>query len=360
MQPSLSGKKPTRFGTTGWIANSVLVLCSLAAGLLLCEIALRLFAPQPINGIFFDIAPRGYNVTKSDGAALFSIGQNKGVYHFASPHLRRSPPPPPGAVRILALGDSFTFGQGLPEPDTYIARLQDKLDSTFGADRIALLNAAISGGGTAEHLAFLEDFGDEVAPAAVFVFVSVDDFNRAQRSPLYRLRSLKTLDLDAASAPVNALKRAIVTSAVYNFVIQHSHLAQLIRRVHLWFLSGYVVQAAAPEPLGSIIDGSPEQQRLARALFRRMKAWCDARGIRLAVINNGWRPYDWLAGLLSSEQIAAFDASPHVLPVILPNRASYEIAGDGHPNAAGDALTADAVWPFVRNFVEDNNLRQQQ
>lgn len=391
VQPDVSVGTPKRLTATRWIANSVLVLCSLAAGLLLCEIAVRLFAPQPVNGIFFEYAPRGYTVTKSKGTALFSIGENTGVYHFVSPHLRRLHPPPRGAARILALGDSFTFGFGLPEQDTYIARLQGKLDSAFGTDQIALLNAGISGSGTAEHLAFLEDFSDEIAPTAVFVFVSIDDFNRAQRSPLYRLRSAQTLHLDAASVPVNALKKAIVPSEAYNFVIQHLQLAQLIRRAHLLFLSAYAAKSAGSEQSGPIdnvavksagserltpindgdhksagtghlepiIDSSPEQQRLARAMFRRMKAWCDARGIKLAVINNGWRTYAWLADLLASERIAAFDAAPQVLPHILRNNASYVITGDGHPNAAGDALTADAVWPFVRNFINENNLQRK-
>jgi lysophospholipase L1-like esterase len=360
MPPSVPAGKPRSRTATGWLANSVLVLCSLAAGLLLCEIAVRLFAPQPINGIFFDFAPRGYTVTKSKGAALFNIGTNKGVYRFIAPHLRRAHPPSPGAARILALGDSFTFGFGLPEQDTYIARLQDKLDAVFGADRIALLNGGISGSGTAEQLAFLEDFGDKIAPAAVLVFVSIDDFNRAQRSPLYRLRSADTLDLDAANVPVNTLKKIIVTSDAYNFVIEHLQLAQLMRRAHLALLSAFGPRSARAEQPGPIIDSSPEQQRLARALFRRIKAWCDARGIKLAVISNGWRPYTWLADLLASEQIAAFDAAPQVLPVMLPNRAAYEIAGDGHPNAAGDALTAEAVWPFVRTFIEEQNLQPKR
>ena len=359
MQPGVSAKKSRWRGARTWIANLVLVLCSVAVGLLLSEIALRLFAPQPINGIFLEYAPRGYPITKSKGAALFSTGENKGIYHFLSPHLRGLRPPAPRAQRILALGDSFTFGFGLEEKDTYISRLQDNLDSVFGTNHVVLLNAGISGSGTAEHLAFLEDFGDEIAPAAVFVFVSIDDFNRAQRSPLYRLHDARTLDLDAASEPVNALKKIIVTSAVYNFAIQHSHLAQLIRRAHVWFLSGYVAKAAASEQLGPVIDSSPEQQRLARAMFRRMKAWCDARAIKLAVINNGWRSYSWLADLLASEQIAAFDAAPQVLPVVLRDRTSYVIAGDGHPNAAGDALTADAMWPFVRDFIKENNLRRK-
>src|SRR5579859_5989311 len=165
VSPNVLAKRPPRLlNAQSWIGNFVLVLCSLVAGLVLSEIAVRLFAPQSILGLSYDYAPRGYLINKSKGAAYFSIGGNKGIYHYISPHLRGMRPPARGAVRILALGDSFTFGHGLPEKDTYIARLQQKLDSLFGTDQIALLNGGIAGSGTAEHLAFLEDFGDEIAP----------------------------------------------------------------------------------------------------------------------------------------------------------------------------------------------------
>jgi lysophospholipase L1-like esterase len=216
------------------------------------------------------------------------------------------------------------------------------------------LNGGIAGSGTAEQLAFLEDFGDEIAPAAVLVFVSIDDFNRAQRSGLYRLRNADTLDLDAESAPISVLRKVIIHSELYNFANQHLQILQLIRRAHILFRASGSAQAAP------IIDGSPEQQRLVHAMFRRMSGWCDARRVKLAVINNGWRSYAWLADLLASERIAFFDAAPQVLPVIQRDGASYIIAGDAHPNAAGDALTADAIWPFVRNFIKDAGLQRKR
>ena len=169
-------------------ATLALVLGSLIVGLLIAEVGIRAFAPQPMNGTVLEYAPRGYSINKSNGTALFSVGNNKGIYHFMPPHLRGMRQPPAGAERILVLGDSFTFGVGLAEEDTYVARLQKTIDSKFGASRIELLNAGISGSGTTDQLAFLEDFGKDIAPSLVLVFVSIDDFNRAQGRPLYRLR----------------------------------------------------------------------------------------------------------------------------------------------------------------------------
>ena len=93
------------------------------------------------------------------------------------------------------------------------------------------------------------------------------------------------------------------------------------------------------------------------AIYWRMKTWCDAHEVKLAVINNGWWSFDWLPDLLSSENIAFFDAAPRVQPVIARDLASYSIAGDGHPNAKGAAAISEAVWPFVQKFVNDSAMR---
>ena len=347
-----------------WIANAAVTLGALALSLVLVEVGLRFFAPQPISGAVLEYAPRGYFVSRSSGSALFAFGGNAGAYHFLSPHLRGSRLPPDDAVRILAVGDSFTFGIGLREEETTVAKLQAKIDATFGHERVALLNAGMQGSGTAEHVAFLEDFGDTIAPRAVLVFVSFDDFGRAERSPLYRLRNYETLELDEGSAPIGRLKQVVSRSRAYRFAIEHFHLVQLVRRAVLR-LAYFSSQKPAAQPARQLAaapasapvsahDGPPDQRRLVRALFHRMKAWCDARGVKLAVINNGWRTYAWLPGLLESEHIAHFDAAPQLQPVIAQAPAAYVIPDDGHPNAKGANLIAEAAWPFIRTFIAEN------
>src|SRR5262249_50648145 len=113
--------------------------------------------------------------------------------------------------------------------------------------------------------------------------------------------------------------------------------------------------AAAEVKLASAT--SPDQQRLVRALFRRMKAWCGSHGAKLAVVNNGWQQYDWLPKLLASENITTFDAAPMVQSVIARDPASYVIPGDGHPNAKGAAVTAEAIWPFIETLINEVSSR---
>ena len=85
------------------------------------------------------------------------------------------------------LGDSFTFGWGLPEDQTYVGILQKNLDALALPRRIQLLNAATAGWGTADEMAYLRRYGDAASPKGVVVFVSFDDFRRALKSQSFRI-----------------------------------------------------------------------------------------------------------------------------------------------------------------------------
>jgi hypothetical protein len=112
-----------------------------------------------------------------------------------------------------------------------------------------------------------------------------------------------------------------------------------------------------PDSPYAFTEVTDDQKRLARALFRRMKAWCDARSVKIAVINNGWRRYDWLLDMLRAENITAYDVEPQLRPVLTKNINSFIIANDGHPDAKGATLIADAVWPLLRKFISESQMQ---
>jgi acyl-CoA thioesterase-1 len=85
--------------------------------------------------------------------------------------------PATAAVRILAFGDSLTYGSGLPEPDGFVPQLEAWLHA-HGASDAVVLNAGVPGETTAEGLARVERTLAETRPDAVLVALGANDLLR--------------------------------------------------------------------------------------------------------------------------------------------------------------------------------------
>jgi lysophospholipase L1-like esterase len=84
--------------------------------------------------------------------------------------------PTPGVRRVLALGDSATFGEGLPEEDAFPRQLERELRTRTG-ERWEVLNAGVQGYNTADELGFLVTRGLDLAPESVVVGFNLNDFD---------------------------------------------------------------------------------------------------------------------------------------------------------------------------------------
>lgn len=75
----------------------------------------------------------------------------------------------PGEIRILAIGDSFTYGLGVEEGETYVRRTESLLRARFaapGGDSIRVINGGV-GGGPGRQAAWLRETGVELEPDVV-------------------------------------------------------------------------------------------------------------------------------------------------------------------------------------------------
>jgi len=52
-------------------------------------------------------------------------------------------PKPPGTIRILLLGDSFTFGMGVRDEQTFARRLEERLQGAFGSAPVEVVSAGV-------------------------------------------------------------------------------------------------------------------------------------------------------------------------------------------------------------------------
>jgi lysophospholipase L1-like esterase len=104
-----------------------------------------------------------------------------------------------GTVRILGLGDSVMFGQGVGETAPYLVLLENLLAEAHAERRWEVLNAAVPGYNTAQEVALLEDRGLAFEPDLVILGFVSNDVNLpsflAERADVFSLRRSFLLDL---------------------------------------------------------------------------------------------------------------------------------------------------------------------
>jgi lysophospholipase L1-like esterase len=113
---------------------------------------------------------------------LFGVPTRVNRHGLRGPELPATPPP--GVHRILLLGDSVVFGQGLREEETVGNVLARLLDARGGATH-EVVNAGIPGFDTVAEARLLEVAGLSLAPGTVVVGTSLNDYDVAPTlSPL--------------------------------------------------------------------------------------------------------------------------------------------------------------------------------
>ena len=310
---------------------------------------------------------KGLLVNKSHGNARHQHGNQVVRYDFASPHLRG--PVHSGHVRVLVLGDSFTFGWLLSNEHNYVNLLQQKINSEFGAGTITLLNAAVNGWGTGDYVAFAEDFGSEIKPDIILVFLNTDDIGRALTSPLWSFDHNKVLARTVPpKTPRSKLKQVLNNVPGYQWVLERSHLMQLARATVLG--SRPINPEDGSPPPDVMTDGfytylDAETTRVATALgaslFSRLHLWCKEHDVYLVVATTGWHqpPYT------ESETTSAFMVGANALfndlgiPFSDPSSQlwarrknsgkTFFFPEDWHPNEEGAALIAEYAFPFLKS-----------
>lgn len=85
--------------------------------------------------------------------------------------------PTAGRRRLLVLGDSVVYGDGLDEADTFPVLVEH--DLAAGGMAAEVLNAAAPGYNTAAELTWLREFGLALSPDTVILGVSLNDYGPA-------------------------------------------------------------------------------------------------------------------------------------------------------------------------------------
>jgi hypothetical protein len=133
---------------------------------------------------------------------------------------------PAGVYRIVLLGDSFTFGEGTPEPLIYPSLLADELgERSVDGRRIEVINLGVPGDGVEGALATYRDFGQRLAPDWVVFQWNTNDF------PSPAVREMHGLLIGARYRELFAEARALRWSHLLSFLYMRLQTFRISREL---------------------------------------------------------------------------------------------------------------------------------
>jgi len=214
-----------------WLFRILTFSVSLLLTLIVIEIVLRFAWPQ----IFLPHPPGIYSPDEDIGFVLTPSfkGEFRGAEFHVSVKINKSGlrgkelrPLAKNSVRILCLGDSFTWGWGTNDNEAYPAVMEGFLQKRYPLLDVQVLNAGVAAYGTDEELEFLKKQGEHLKPNLVIVqFFAGNDFDDnilpANRS--YEIRDGMLYQINNAEEGKKPVWLSIV-----NWLKQKSHLFHLV------------------------------------------------------------------------------------------------------------------------------------
>lgn len=241
--------------------------------------------------------------------------------------------PDPTRPRILGLGDSVAFGQGVEDDQTFLAVAQEEL-SRRGRP-VELLNAGVPKRDLAQQIRWLEEEGLRLRPSVVLQCFYVNDLLLTDLGP-------EALAGDGPPRPAphpwqkrssSWRRHSYLLNSVWT-ILQHRRAMAALRRV--------IPEASEP---GWTYLGQLEREwdgERARGLFQELRGLCERGRARAAVaILPSYipGPPDSVRTILDGAEAAAREAGLTVVRLDDVGQATplvdqYVVPGDQHPDAA--------------------------
>lgn len=153
------------------LVRLIFLVLSFLFSVLVAELSIRVIRPQAVMtvtpGLYQPDPPRRYRIAPGFQGRITNQAEFDTEVRTNSAGMRGTEigPKPPGSLRILALGDSFTFGVGAQQEETWSARLEKRVPN------VQVLNAGAPGFGVPDEVAWFEAHGADLHPDKIVVTV---------------------------------------------------------------------------------------------------------------------------------------------------------------------------------------------
>jgi len=177
------------------LSNTAVGVAAIVAAMGLLEIATRILIPDPYlqfenrAGLFARDDLVGFK-NQPDFRAYAHGNIRVRTNHMGYRGEEMEVQKPPGAIRILALGDSVTWGVGVNDDRIYLARLEQTLNARYSRPlRVQTVNTAVIGYSLYQELLTLERDGPALSPDIVLVGFVLNDAYPTE-DPFFNVNSL--------------------------------------------------------------------------------------------------------------------------------------------------------------------------
>lgn len=247
----------------------------------------------------------------------------------------------PGTFRILGLGDSYTFGEGVRAEETFLARIEAALDGGGTGPRVETINTGVSSYNTVDEISYLERRWVGFDPDLVLVtFVLNDAYDESIFGPLQQGYTAGMIRL--------ARERSIAGSRLLALVYDRWLRWSTGRRTARVYQSQF---SATP-----LIPGNSWES--CRAALARARSLAERRGFRLvlAIFPELYRLDDSYP-FRSVHELVKRDVEQVGIPVLdlfeafrgRDARSLWVHPADHHPNEEAHRIAAEAMLAFLRD-----------
>jgi hypothetical protein len=278
------------------VKNLFLLFLSILLCMLLGEAVLRIFFKENIvlfpryhtsasyeNFIIRKNIPRlDYYHTSCEGKWHFITNQrgfrNTENYDY---------PKTPNTIRVLSIGDSHTFGYEVDQDETYSSQIAKNLSSN--SIRAQVMNAGVSGFGTAEELIFLENEGIKYKPDYVILGFFKNDFDDNVRANLFSLQKDSLFLKNNSYLPGVKVQDFIYRFGFIKWLSENSYLYSFIFNSIWDFYKGMSIEDAHSYSKEYAINTKQKvdeyPKRLTVKLLERIYSTCRKSGIQFILVD---------------------------------------------------------------------------
>lgn len=263
--------------------------------------------------------------------------------------------------RILALGDSYTFGEGAELKDTYLSVLENLLINRYGQDNIEIIKAGIPGYSTKQEVLFLKKNISNFKPNMVILGFLPKETYRLEEPYTYHqgyiVSSKKISNLYLIAGRLYSSRAKNRFLGKLDTIIKHYYLSPQFIQSRIKYIRKKIKDKKNAKEKICMIEDLNKKYTLTFSLFKEYKNICLAHNAKplIVLIEGNPREDDFIIKFTEDMGIPTLSLYPYFKKYSEEN-IPYHFKYDLHWNDTGHRICANALYEFLisKNLIKLN------